>query len=532
MSLHCARTSPPLRLHMVSVDMLCPRSLEASWVDPFGIRNHWTSWANNLQGGLFEAEKILPSGSTQICVSFSTHGAIAQDVCKVDRHNECEWVLWNESNVAEEIWLRCTDATAFENIDVVFELVGPGSACYLQRAWNAARTSAPAGWEYWSDLGSRPSRFEDGVCIVLEAADGAAPLIEDIGNPQISYRCTTKRMCAALRVLEDVHRETLQGLVALDKRCSKQWLGSNIGNTASAGLGIASGVLAFVAPPIAIPFGIGSVLAGGLAAGGGAVAERQQLHRLRKQFSKDDWNTCAAAELIEQWSQARDSLGGCSCSLGIPPKNGNSPPPKSQATEKEEELVLGASVAVSTNSNVSTATQMVATAVNLRLPDAVLASCRVLGLAGSVLTTGLAVHGWCSTGDSQAAVREQTKALKLHIIRSQFLLAGVDRLECQICAGDVALIEDVRRCAQCLSCCHADCIPGGVSVCCSKCGGFFEEDAYTMVDSLDCFQYLEVVHPVPPIVAVPTASALGMKQQVACENAVEVLSIHDFLDCN
>mmetsp|Transcript_17690 Transcript_17690/g.57417 ORF Transcript_17690/g.57417 Transcript_17690/m.57417 type:complete len:103 (-) Transcript_17690:1165-1473(-) len=66
-----------------------------------------------------------------------------------------------------------------------------------------------------------------------------------------------KRMCAAARELLKVHRQTLDGLRELDGRMTGQWVGANMGQTASAGLGIASAVLLFTVPPLGAAFGVG-----------------------------------------------------------------------------------------------------------------------------------------------------------------------------------------------------------------------------------------------------------------------------------
>merc|ERR1719191_1458645 len=87
------RTLPPLRLRMVSSDILCPRSMEITWQDGSGAQQRWSSWNADVENGWYEAEKLLPCGSRDVCVRFKVHGPGGPwDVCRVDRRRNCEWV--------------------------------------------------------------------------------------------------------------------------------------------------------------------------------------------------------------------------------------------------------------------------------------------------------------------------------------------------------------------------------------------------------------------------------------------------------
>merc|ERR1719359_652551 len=131
------------------------------------------------------------------------------------------------------------------------------------------------------------------------------------------YKCTTKRMCAALRALVEVHRQTLQVLKELDRQFASQWVGTNVGNTTSASLGIASAVCLFVVPPLGIGLGIGSAIAAGLTFTGDTLADRAHHSTFRKQLSKDAWNAFVAAELLKEWVQAQHTIGSSGKSLTL-----------------------------------------------------------------------------------------------------------------------------------------------------------------------------------------------------------------------
>merc|ERR1719491_1607192 len=57
--------------------------------------------------------------------------ASPEDITKIEEGSGCF--------KKEVIWLRATEAHLSEGVDVVFDLSGHGRACYVRRAWNAAR---------------------------------------------------------------------------------------------------------------------------------------------------------------------------------------------------------------------------------------------------------------------------------------------------------------------------------------------------------------------------------------------------------
>lgn len=197
-------------------------------------------------------------------------------------------------------------------------------ACYLGRTWNAARCPGllPEEWECWDEWETRPAAEER--CKTLEAADGAAPFI-GAANPKVHCICTTKRACAGMHALLDIHRRTVQGLRELDVRFTGQWMGVNMGNTASAGLGIASAVMLFTAPPVGVGLGVGSAITGGIAFAGDAVGDRKHISELKRQMSRDAREAFVVAELLKEWLQARQGM------LKAPP--GRRPPSLSEDPE-------------------------------------------------------------------------------------------------------------------------------------------------------------------------------------------------------
>jgi len=477
-----------VRLRMYSSDVLCPRSMEVSWDDGTGVRSVWTSWTENgPESGCFEAEKLLPSSVTDLRVCFRIHCPGGPwDVCKIDRLRDNSWVTNVEGGYEKEvISLRAREDEEREPIDAVFELRGAARSCYVWRAWNATWTTRRKQWECWTDTTSRP--VPEAHCPTLEAADGAAPIAIALGNPMTFYICTTKRLVAAAHALVDVHRDTLKGLKALDSSFTNQWLGVNVGNTASAGLGIASAVLLFAAPPVGVGLGIGSAVTGGLTFAGDSIADRTHLQNLRKQISRDEWNSFVVSGLVFEWVQARQALGASSWGSGLDQMG------KACSENRQRTVSLGGAVdGTLTAGSVSQSSAGVATRLASSMADlgktAAVAS-QILGVAGALLSTGFAVRGWSSTKALQASVRERCKELRLRIIRMQHMLAAVDRLECPICADEITLADSVRRCTCDLHCFHASCLrpyerSNGLPPC-HLCGAPFEAEIDVMVDSLE-----------------------------------------------
>lgn len=477
---------------MTSSDFLCQRSMLVRWQDATGAR----SWSSSLEadgpeGGWYEAEKLLPSTAMHITVQFQAHGPGGPwDVCQVDRRKDCRWIAGPGGHPVEVIRLRTDAGSVADDVDVLFELAGPMHGCYLWRAWNTARAGPRQHWEHWPERETRPKLA--GRPLTLEAADGAAPLLYMPGEPMVRCKCATKRLSAAAHALVDVHRQTLERLRELDARFTDQWFGVNMGTTASAGLGIASAVLLFTAPPVGVGLGIGSSVAGGLAFAGDSLADHSHLTDLKRQLSEDAFDAFVVAELLKEWMLARralaaasplgpghmqredstlndacDSVGGRGCStdrlsIGEAVDNG---------------LVAGA---------VADGVAVTGTRLADGLGKTIAGFSQVLGVAGALISTGFMIRGWSTTKAGQSAVRAKIRELTLRVVQLQHLVASIDRLECPVCADEIILADNVRRCASNFHCFHERCLghqQRGVAQGCPLCGGPLDAEAELMADS-------------------------------------------------
>jgi len=516
----CGPTRPPLRLRMTSADLFCARSMEVEWEEGTGERLTWSSWNEELESS-FEAAKILPSRAVAICVKFQVHGPGGPwDVKQVDRHNNCQWRRAADGKFpAEVIWLRTGPEESCAEVDAIFELKGPAQGCFVSSAINTARQGSPEWWECWDNGETRPSPEERSA--TLDAADGAAPLV-GIGIPHVYYKCTAKRMCAALHVLLEIHRDTVTGLRELDTRFTGQWVGVNSANTAAAGMGIAAAVLLFTVPPVGVGLGIGSAIAGGVGCAGDFAADYAHFKGLRKQLAKDAWNAFVVAELTTEWMQAQQALGASNSAAGmlVDGKAG----PRSAAAEVEE--LVGAPVdAAMTAGAVGQGTAATATRVVERVANvgtgATVAG-QVFGIAGALVSTGIAIRGWSSTKSGQRVVRDQIGSIGLRMLQIQHLLAAVDRLECPICSDDITHMDDIRRCKHAHHCFHASCCPelpldAGADPSqarpkqrCPCCSSSMRPGVEALVDSVKNFQKLLV----PP----PTAQEMVSREILRLRN--------------
>lgn len=474
------RTAPPVRLRMRSADPLCLRSMEVEWEDGTGVRSRWSSWTDEAaaEPSWYEAEKLLPSSATDIQVTFVERGLGGpRDVCRVSRRSGCSWVVEGGEHVPEVIVFRHGhDASLEDEVDAVFELCGPMQACYVVRAWNAARPSRvpPSPWEFWEDRSSCPSR--EPRCPTIEAADGAAPIAVALGNPRLYSICATKRLAAALRALLEVHRDTLQGLRVLDSRFTSQWLGVNCGNTASAGLGIASAVCLFSAPPVGVGLGLGSAAVGGATFAGDSVADRAHSLELKRQLSRDALNAFVVAELLKEWIQARQSLltfSSLSMPTAAPSMDGSPLLPTSFTRTSSVGTTLGqcglsgaalplcGGAAIDTSLTAGAFVDGLATAgtrIADQLGKAAMAASQVLGIAGALISTGFMIRGWSTSKAGQMVARELVEELTVRVLLIQQLLASIDRLECPLCAEAVILADNVQRCSASQHCFHAVCL--------------------------------------------------------------------------
>lgn len=449
--------------------------MEVEWEDGTGVRQQWSSWMATCDGSWYGAEKFLPSSVSDITVRFMVHiPGGPWPVMRVDRHRRCSWIEREE----ELIRFRSSSVSIAENVDVTFELRGPAHACYLYRAWNVCNNGVPQSWEVW-DGASKPLLQDSET---LEAADSAAPLIMAPEDPSLFYKCTKKRMCAALRALAEVHRQTLRALSELDNSFSRQWVGTNVGNTTSAGLGIASAVCLFVVPPVGIGLGVGSAVAAGLTFAGDAAATHAHNSAFRRQLSRDAWNALAVAELLQQWVEAQRALGasGKSALTASPTVAGGACCGVSKC-DRDQAIDGGLYAGSAVNGAVGAGTQIAS-----RAGAAVAAATQVVGVAGALIQTGFAIRGWTSTNSGQQMVRDKAHELACRILQIQHLLAAVDRLECPVCCDDVTLADDVRHCQDKLHCFHARCVRRlgqlGTSQC-PSCGCELFPETEVMVES-------------------------------------------------
>lgn len=274
-----------------------------------------------------------------------------------------------------------------------------------------------------------------------------------------------------LRALLEVHRETLQGLVELDGQFTSQWVGTNVGNTTSASLGIASAVCLFVVLPVGIGLGVGSAVTAGLTFAGDTLADRAHHSTFRKQLSRDASSAFVVSELVKEWVQAQQTLGSSGNQQLSLTVSKVATPARTTAADHAIDGGLGAGSVVN-----GAAGHIVHVA----------GASQVAGIAGALIQTGVAIRGWTTMNSGQQIVRDKIREMSCRILQIQHLLAAVDRLECHICSDSITLIDDVRRCKDYFHCFHARCIQHLVRFRkehCSSCGGELTPEVELMVES-------------------------------------------------
>mmetsp|Transcript_18288 Transcript_18288/g.42668 ORF Transcript_18288/g.42668 Transcript_18288/m.42668 type:complete len:1184 (+) Transcript_18288:54-3605(+) len=442
--------TPPVRLRMASADNYSARSMIVEWVEGVdGGSMRWNSSEDPLQNGWFEVEKLLPPHVRDIRVMFQVKGPGKRwDIGRVDRHRHCAWVPGEK----EEIRLRSGDNAA-EPVDAVFELKGPPHRCFVHRAWNAA-AELHDEWECWiDDDESRPPR-ED-VPQTLRAADLVVPP-QECDTLEVYFSLLTKRLCVAAAELITVHRETLLALIGLDGSCTNQWLSTNVGTTASAGLMVAAVPMTFVLPPVGLTLAVAGGVAGGAAMGSGSIQERWTLQRLRTQLSRDAWNSFVVGSVLASWIEAGKALSKRTIESGddLDLRHGG-------LEAGKDARAKGAAVAITTGAvgtDTALRTGVIAAA---SLGDEAAIILPVLGpaglIVGAVLTTGIALHGWTQRRFSQQEVRTKLDELRSKILFFQCLLARLGRLDCSACKNQIQDDQQIRRCTKLLHCFHASC---------------------------------------------------------------------------
>lgn len=471
----------PVRLQMRSADKLWARSMEVEWKNGDGDQQRWSSWDDQVQNGWYEAEIVLPSSAIDIKVAFTAHGIKDNAVKKVDRKNGCKWIKDKVTKKCprEEFFLRSSPKTAVDPVDVTFKLKGAAAACYVQKAWNAARNRAPDEWEHWEGKSPRPQAQPR--LATLMAADKAAPPECDSDDPLQLVASRQARLNAAASVLVEIRRETINGLRKLDGSITKQWLGVNSANTATAGLAVGSAAAMFVAPPLGIGLGLAAAATGGMTTAADVSEDSCMLKSFRNQLSLDRWNAHAVAELENDWLVAREKAEEALAEEG-----------DSGIGNGSTELCFKGARFVQMGSSVTNVVSQLADgAVATRGAVAAgAATARVAGVFGAVAAVGVAAHGWSTTKFSQKAVRAKLAELTSSLLSMQRWLAGLERLECPICLEALSLVGQTRRCCHSYHYFHAECLQNWCQTCegrdwavtCPECRGQVSADEQSLDD--------------------------------------------------
>jgi len=490
------RTKPPIRLRMKSCDQFAQRSMEVEWEHGTAERQRWSSY-NDPLCGWFEAERVLPASVTNVSVWFRTHAVVKSiDVSEVDRHDSCRWVTDEHGDRIPEVFtFSSADSDSAPALDITFELRGLPGDCHIWRAWNSARESweSPEPWESWDDEDSRPIRAQP--LEVLQMADTVelsaqtAPGVAEDGDPFHDCDRAARRLVAAAKTLQELRRQTLAHLRDLDQQLTGQWLAVNSTNTVGAGLAVASAVSFFVAPPVGIGLGLASAAAGGAATAGDAVADHLAVAELRRYLCDDEMSAFAVMDLQRDWMQARDRAGAALTASGK----------SSEAINFEElghygrhALQVGLAVAefaVVASEPAAAATALTAQGLSVGARVAPVAT-KVLGIAGAVVSTGVAVHGWATTKTVQATARQKYQEISSSMLGTQRWLAAMLELECPICLGGIDLSEEARCCRdswhfshrRCIDQWAEECRSGGRETTCPLCCGPLAPDAGILED--------------------------------------------------
>mmetsp|Transcript_9195 Transcript_9195/g.20488 ORF Transcript_9195/g.20488 Transcript_9195/m.20488 type:complete len:604 (-) Transcript_9195:58-1869(-) len=460
------QTKPPMRFRMVSADHLAHRSMQLEWDNGSGERQKWSSYLDPLSGW-WEAEKVLPASATNVCVRFNVHILTKSYSISKNYRNPRSRPPGKQAEDAEleeeqeEVWFLGGQGQDSGAVDAVFELAGLPSECKVCRAWNTARgeIAIPEEWEHWPEESSRP-RAKPPLA-VLEAADSACSPAQtfrrDAERPLQHCADTTRRLIAAVKVLQDVRRQVCSQLRSMDDKMTGQWAAVNSTNTLSAGLAVAGAAALFVAPPVGIGLGIGSAVSGGAASAGDAAADSFLLAELRKIIIVSDMSSLAVAELQREWLQARDRASealrsGCQTCEGFNLKELGLYTTQGMqvgvaiahtAVNIADQVVLGGAAAAETAS------------IGVR---AMPVAAKALGVVGAVISTGVAVHGWVSTKSLQETCRGRMTDMKSAMLGTQRWLAAMSELECSICLGGIDLKEEARCCLQSWHYAHAKCL--------------------------------------------------------------------------
>jgi hypothetical protein len=478
----------PVRLRMKSADKLCVRTMEVEWENGSGQRQSWSSWDDQVHNGWYEAEKVLPSSAVDISVHFKVRGVTTSIVKKVDRKNGCKWTRekGTKKQQKEIFWLRASAERTSDPVDITFKLRGPYGGCFVQKAWNAARIFDPEDWEHWD--GNNCPRPVPSLA-TLQAADRVSPPNAGTDDPLKLLESRQLRLNAAASKLVDIRRETINGLRKLDSSITKQWLGVNSANTATAGLALGSAVTMFVVPPVGIGLGIAAAASGGMTTAADVTEDSCMMKAFRNQLSLDNLNTIAVAELESEWLLAHERAVEAYAERGV---LGNGSAPADLGKNSARVLQVGSTitniVADLADGGVAAARGTAAASAAARGTAATAG--RVLGVFGAVVATGVAVHGWSTTKFSQKAVRAKAAEMTSSLLYMQRWLAGLEHLECAICLECLPLLGETRRCSDNFHYFHAQCLQEWCQTCvrqdweitCPECRGHISEGTHTLHD--------------------------------------------------
>jgi hypothetical protein len=278
--------------------------MTVEWDNAVGERQRWSSY-HHPTCSWFEADKVLPASVSNILVMFQVHTAMSsKDVKRVERNNACTFFVDpSGEKVPEMFGFQC--GSNIQALDVTFLMRGWPKTCHVWKVWNAARVSlAPEPWEWWPET---PRPLPGKTLEVLLAAEVVKPEpLDDVSHPFVRYALATRRLVSAAKALQVARRVTLAKLYGIDARFTGQWLAVNSGNTVGAGLAVASAACLFVAPPVGVGLGIGSVAVSGAATGGDLLADSSFVSDLRECFCEDDMNAFAVVDLQNDWVKAQE----------------------------------------------------------------------------------------------------------------------------------------------------------------------------------------------------------------------------------
>jgi len=222
---------------------------------------------------------------------------------------------------------------------------------------------------------------------------------------------------------------------------------------------------------------VGSAVVGGGASTGDFLGDRVKLADLRQSMCLDAWNALALAELEEEWLWARR----CAAKTLRDPAFGHKENVKDSADlglAAAYGAQFGTSVArliVEAVDEASGAAVGAASAAEIAAP----AAARIFGVAGAILATGIAIHGWANTKALQVNVRKLLDDLTDSLQCSQRWLATVGKLDCILCHSALQLSDKSSCCTNLWHCFHSKCYKrwarprynAGQEFGCPSCGG-------------------------------------------------------------